>query len=434
MKTTLEEVSSVQKRLKIEVDADVVAGARHEAVRDLQKKVKVEGFRPGKIPPNIIEQRFSHEVQHQTVEKVVDLTLARAFEETKLHPVSRPEINPGLFAAGGGMSYTATFDVLPEILLREKDFKGLKLEKTAVEVAKEEVEQELLRLQKAMTQLEPAPAETALAAGHVVLIDFKGAAGGKPFKGGEAKDYVIEYGAGEMLPDFEKGIAGAKAGETRKIAFDYPQDYFNKELAGKKAKFDVTVREIRKKNVPGLDDDFAKDLGQYKNFQEVKDDVEKRITAAKEGEQKGELYNQILKQLADTIKFDLPQSLVNNELRHMLEQFAQELQQRGQKLDDVKAEEVLKEFQPEAEMRVRSFLLLDKIAQEATIDVSDKELEDRLEALAKQAGRPFAEIRGHYEKNRLLGSLKNRILHEKALEFVLNEAKIREVKPKKEKK
>lgn len=434
MKTTLEEVSSVQKKLKIEVPADVVAQARMEAIRDLQKKVKVEGFRPGKVPSNIIEQRFAHEVQHETVEKVVDLTLAKAFKEAKVYPISRPEITPGLFMDTGGLSYTATFDVLPPIPITEKDYKGLKLEKTEIEVAKEEVESELTRLQKAMTQLEPAPAETVLVKGLVAVIDFKGTAEGKPFKGGEAKDYVIEFGDGEMLGDFEKGIEGAKVGEVRKISFDYPKDYFNKELAGKKAHFDITIKEIRTKNVPKLDDDFAKDLGQYKTLQDVKVDLEKRIVSAKEGHQKGELFSQIIKQLTDKIKFEAPQSLITSELRHMLEQFAQEIQKRGQKLDDVKVEEVLKEFQPEAENRVRSFLILDKIVEEVKLEATDKELEDRLESMAKQAGRPLPEVKAHYEKNNLLGSLKNRILHEKSLEFVLNEAKIKVVKPKKAKK
>ncbi|MBI5298815.1 MAG: trigger factor [Deltaproteobacteria bacterium] len=434
MKTILEDVSSVQKKIKIEVPADVVAQARIKAVHDLQKKVKVEGFRPGKVPSNIIEQRFAHEVQHETVEKVVDLTLAKAFKEAKVYPISRPEITPGLFAGTGGLSYTATFDVLPAIPITEKDYKGLKLEKTEIEVTKEEVESELIRLQKAMTQLEPAPAETVLVKGLVAVIDFKGTAEGKSFKGGEAKDYVIEFGDGEMLGDFEKGIEGAKVGEVRKISFDYPKDYFNKELAGKKAQFDITVKEIRTKNVPKLDDDFAKDLGQYKTLEDVKVDLEKRIVGVKEVHQKGELFNQILKQLVDKIKFEAPQSLITSELRHMLEQFAQEIQKRGQKLDDVKAEEVLKEFQPEAENRVRSFLILDKIVEEASMDATDKELEDRLESMAKQVKRPLAEIKAHYEKNNLLGSLKNRILHEKSLEFVLNEAKIKVVKSKNDKK
>ena len=432
MKTELEAVSSVKKRLKVEVPSDLVTQARAQAVSELGKKAKVEGFRPGHIPPQIIEKKFGHELQQMTIEKVVDQTLGLAFEQAKLRPISKPEINPGMWSAVGNFSYTATFEVLPEMTL--KDYKGLKLEKTEVKVESKEIEEELKRLQATMTQLEPTPTETALAIGHVAIIDFKGLADGKRFQGGEAKDYVIEMGTGNMLADFEAGLKGAKAGEKKELRFEYPKDYFNKELAGKEAKFDVTVKQIRKKNVPELNDDFAKDLGNYKNLNEVRDDVNKQIDTTKENQQKGELYNQILKQLVDQNKFDLPESLVQSELAYMLNDIAQEMKRRGQKVEDLNVEEAIKELKPDAEFRVRSFLVLDQVAEDAKLEVTEQEMENRLAAIAKGLKKPPAEIKAYYEKNKMVGSLQTRILHEKALEFVLNEAKIKVVKPKKEKK
>lgn len=434
MKTLIEDVSSVKKRLKIEVDADVVAEARVLATKELQKSAKVEGFRPGKVPSQIIEQRFSNEIQHQMIEKVVDLTLLEALQQSNLNPISRPEIESGLSTATGGISYSATFEILPKITIKEKDYKGLKLEKTAVEVEAAEVDQELLRLQQAMTQLEPLPTETVLAAGHVATIDFKGLIEGKEYKEGEAKDFLVELGSGGLLPEFEKALSGTKAGEEKEIQFSYPQDYFNKDLAGKKAEFKIKVKDIRKKNVPKLDDEFAKDLGEYKSLKEVKEDLSKRIVQTKESQQKGVLYNDILKQLVEKVKFDVPDSLITSELAHMLEELAAELKKRGQKLEDLKAEEVIQHYKPEAEFRVRGFLVLDKVAHETKMEATTQELENRLKAIATNVNRPLEEVRTHYEKNRLLPNLKTRIIHEKALEFLLNEAKIKIVKPKKEKK
>ena len=432
MKTNLEEISPIRKKLTIEVEADIVAEARKEALSELQKQVKIEGFRPGKVPPNIIQQKLGKELEQHTVEKLVDLTLSKAFQEAKVQPISKPEIAPGLWNATGGFSYTAQFEILPEIILKES--KGLKLEKEEVQVSKEELEEEISRLQQAMTQLEPLPSGTLFAEGHVATIDFKGLIDGKSFKGSEAKDYSVELGTGSMLADFEKALKGVKSGEDRDIQFDYPKDYFNKELAGKPASFKVSVKEIRKKNVPHLDDEFAKDLGNFKTMKEVRADMEKRIAEAKESRQKGALYDQIIKQLVEKNKFDIPESLVRSELSHMLQTFAEEIKKRGQKLEDVKVEEVVKEFQPEAEFRVRGFLVLKKVAEEAKVEVTQEELDKELNAIAKGLNRPVAEVRAHYEKNNLLRSLYTRILHEKALEFVLNQAKIKTVKPKNDQK
>ncbi|MDO8527365.1 MAG: hypothetical protein Q7T03_06750 [Deltaproteobacteria bacterium] len=207
-----------------------------------------------------------------------------------------------------------------------------------------------------------------------------------------------------------------------------------KDLAGKKADFTVKVKEIRKKNIPNLDDEFAKDLGDFKTMKEVQADMEKRIAQAKESQEKGALYNQILKQLVENTQFEIPESLIHSELSHMMQEFAHELSKRGQKIEDMDIKELVKEFQPEAENRVRSFLILDQIAQEAKIDVTEEELEGRLAVIAQSLKKPLPEIKSHYEKNHLLGSLKNRLIHEKTLEFVLNESKIRVVKAKKEKK
>lgn len=430
MKTELENISPVKKRLKIEVLPEIVSRAREKAIQEVQKKAQMPGFRPGKVPRKIIEEKFLHELQKFTIEHVVDETLLPALQEQNIRPVSKPEIEPGIWLPSGGFSYQALFEVMPEIPITEKDYQGLKLEKEETKVTPEEIDQELTRLQQAMTQLEPLPNETPLANGLVAVIDYEGKADGRAFNGSTAKDLTVELGAGGLLKEFEAGLTGAKAGEGKTISFDYPKDYFNKDLAGKKGEFKVKVKSVRKKNVPALDDEFAKDLGNFKTLAELRQNCEERIAQAKEAHQKDHLCDQIIRQLVEKNKFEIPGSLVMSELNHLINELARDLQAQGQDIRKLEAKEVVGRLQPSAEFRVRSFLILNKLAELLKLEVTDAELEKRLENLARQAGRPLPEIKGYYEKNRLIGALKTRMLHEKALDIVLKEAKIKVVKPK----
>lgn len=432
MKVELNAVSSVKKVLKVEVGADVVQEARQKALQEVQKKAKLPGFREGKIPSNVLQQKFTHDIDHQTIDAIVDLSVGDAFKEAKTFPINRPELTPGMWLGNGGYTYTLTFEVLPEFQL--KDYKGLKLEKEEIEVSSEEINQEMKRLQEAMTQLEPLPKETKVADGHVVQLDFEGKVDGKKFEGGDAKDLMAEIGSGQMLKDFENQIKGATVQEEIDVAFQYPKDYFNKDLAGKKGEFKVKVKDIRKKSVPELNDDFAKDLGNFKTLVEVQDDVKKRIERAKEYYQKTQLSNQVIAVLVEKHSFEIPESLVHSELRSMLERFAEEVKRRGQKLEEFDFEKLAEEFKPEAQKRVRGFLLVDAVAKDLKLEVSEKEMADRLDAIAKSVQKSLNEVKAYYEKNRLLGSLQTQILHEKALENVVNEAKIKVVKPKMAKK
>lgn len=434
MKNALEDISSVKKRLKVEVLPEVVTAAREKAIHEIQKEANIPGFRPGKAPKEMVVQKFLKEIQKITIEGVVDQTLLPACNEVNVRPISAPEIEPGLWQAAGGFSYHATFEVLPEIKITEKNYKGLKLEKEEVEVSSEEIEKEIERLQQALTQLEPLPDDTIIADGLVAILDYTGKLDGKPFKSGEAKDFSVEIGSGNLLKDFEAGLKGAKKGETRALSFSYPNDYFNKELAGKKGEFNVTVKSVRKKAVPKLDDDFAKDLGNYKNMEEVRADAKKKIAAAKENEQTNHCYNAIVKNLTEEIKFDVPEALVHNELHHMINELAKDLSAQGQDINKLDRNEVVKTLQPNAEFRVKSFLILNHLCELLKIEVKEEEMDARLENVAKSAQRPLPEIKAYYEKNRLMAPLRARITHEKVLELVLNEAKIKVVKPKSKKK
>ena len=428
MHVELKEISSVKKLLKIEVPKIQVEQAWKEALQKIQQKAAIKGFRKGKVPLDLVEKQFPQEVQQETMELLVQKTYPEAVESQKLRPISNPDIKPKPLLAGQPFSYEATIEIFPEVTLKKHE--GISVEQEEVVVSAEELDEELKRLQTAMTQLSPAPENTTLEKGIVAKVDFDGKAEGKLFEGSTARGLSVDFGSGQVLEVFEKQLKGAKKGEKRSIEFHYPKDYFNKDLAGKNAAFEVTVIDLHKKEIPEFNDEFAKDLGSYKTFQEVKDEIQKRIRENKEQESKHKLTRDLLTQLIEKNSFDVPETMIQEELRGMLESLAQELKRRNQKPEDLDLKEVLAQYKPEAEFRVRSFLICDSIARDQKFSVLPEELDEHLETVAKNSQQTLDKVREYYEKQNLLGALTTRLLHEKSLEFVRNQAKIKVTKPK----
>lgn len=428
MKVELKEISSVKKEMSVRAPKAQVEAAKQKAVLEVQKQAKIPGFRQGKVPHDVIEKHFGGEINRTTVDHIIDDSLLKAFEETNVRPISRPVVQGGLWEANGDYTYQVAFEVLPEI--KVKKWEGLVLESEEVKAEQAEVEGELKRLQESLAQMESMPEGAHVGPGHVVKIDYSGDLSGESFEGSEAKDYSLEVGAGQVLPEFEKGIAGAKVGEVCNVKIDYPADYFNKAFAGKTGTFKITVKDICKKNLPKLDDEFAKDLGDFKTFKEVEKDIQKRIVEFKELQNKNRHCDQIIQQLVEKNPLEVPESLVEQELRFMIERFAKEMEDRGQKIDSLKPEEVIGRFKPEAEFRVKGYLLLDQISVDQKLEATEEEVEGRLKMMADSLRKSLEEVRAHYLKNNQMATIKSRILHEKALEFVLEKAKIKTVKPK----
>ena len=434
MKTQLENISSVKQAITVEVPADVVDKAYKAAMEKVRKEAKVPGFRQGKIPEPIILQKFREELDVETIKTIARETYPKAIEETKAKPISDPQIEPiGGVAKGKPFSYKATFEVYPEIKI--KDYVGLKLESEKVEVTDEEVESEIKRLQNQMTQLEPV-AEGQVGQGHVAVIDFKGTAGGKPFAGSEAENYVVDFGGGQLLEEFEVKIKGMKIAEEREITFKYPESYFKKEVAGLDGLFKVKVKDLRRKIVPELDDEFAKELGKFGSMIEVKEDVKKRIAEYKETASKNMLKEQAIRQLIEQYKdIEVPTSFIDAELGNMLSQLERQLKAQGQTLADSKidAKEFVSTNVKEATDRARGYMIVNAIAGEEKIQVEESEVDSKIKNIAENARENVAKVREYYEKNNYMSNLRSQILFEKTLDFVLGKAKIDTVKSKKKK-
>ncbi|MFA5812025.1 MAG: trigger factor [bacterium] len=432
MKSTLEKISSIRQALTIEAPAEMVDRAFDSAMEKVKKEAKVPGFRQGKVSEQVLTQKFGQDIEVEAVKELVRVSYPAATQEAQVNPLSDPEIEPkGRIVRGQPYTYKAIFEIYPEVAAAGYD--NLKLECEGVEIKDSEVEAELNRLQRQMTQLEPAP-EGELGPGMLGMIDFKGAAAGQSFEGSEAQDYVVDFGTGALLEQFEVEIKGMKEKEERDIAFHYPTDFFKREIAGKKGEFRVKLKELRRKVIPEINDDFAKSLGDFQDISAVRKDLKERIAAYKENLKRSTLREHAIRQIiANNQDLEVPTTLIDSELGNMLEQLRQRFEAQGRKLTDAKIDpkQFVHENIKEATDRARGFMLARAISIQEKIEVTDAEFDDRINHIAAEYRSAPAQIREHFEKNKMMDGLKAQMLFEKTLDFVVSKAKVAEVKPKK---
>ena len=435
MKSSIEKLDSIRQKLTVEATAQQVDQAFKEAIEKIKKEVKLPGFRKGKVPDDMLMRRYGDEVRTEAVKHVVRSSYPDAIESAEARPLSEPQIElAGPIEKGKPFTYSATIETYPEVVA--KGYSGLSLSREKVTVTDEEVENELKRIQQQMTQLEPVEGGD-VGEGMVAMIDFKGAAGGKTFPGSDAENYVVDFGTGALLEEFEGEIKGMKAGEERKISFIYPTGFFRRELAGKKGEFKVKVKEVRRKVVPALDDELAKTLGDFKDLATVRADLKKRIGEYKEGVELSKLREQAIREVIEKNKdLEVPTALVDAELGNMLEQLKQQYQARGQKLDTEKmdAKRFVTENVKEATDRARGYMLARSIADQEKVGIADEDLENRIAQMAAQSRGTTQQVRDYLNKNNMMDNIRSQIIFEKTLDLVVNKAKIKTEKPKKAKK
>lgn len=425
-KVEIEDISPIKKKLSFEVPESTYRAALDKAYDKLKKRVQVKGFRKGKVPRNILEKYYGARTSMETVSDLVDHEYRQAVAEHDIKAVGMPNISDLKIEDNSPVTFTAEVEVQPEV--EAKHFEKIKLKKVKPEVTTEEFEKELMALQKAHAQWVPVEEGAAAEMGHTVHINFEGTLGGEPFEGGKGENVAVPLGQNRFLPDFEKGIVGAKKGESKDFEVKFPDDYGAEALKGKAAQFKVEVLEIKKEELPALDDEFAKDLGKYDTIEKVKEEIKNRMLEAKEKEQRGEMFKQILDHLIAKNKFELPGSMVERELEYMWRTVVQQLQQQRLTPEHVGINEkdYREKNREEAVRRLKGFLLFDSIAKQNQLEVTEKEVDEKLEEIARGYGQPVATVKKFYQEQNLIRSLVNQILEEKTLDFVIDKAKVSE--------
>lgn len=384
--------------LTVEVDAETFKTALDDAFKKVVKQVSIRGFRKGKIPRGLFEQRFGVEALYQdALDILLPVEYPKAVEEAGIEPVDRPEIDVEKIEKGESLIFTAKVTVKPEVKLG--DYKGLGIEKDDTTVTDEDVQNELKALQERQAEL-VVKEEGAVEEGNTVVLDFEGFVDGEAFEGGKAENYSLEVGSGSFIPGFEDQLVGLEAGAEKDVEVTFPEEYHAEDLAGKPAVFKVKIHEIKAKELPELDDEFAKDIDEeVETLAELTEKTKKRLEEAKENEADAKLREELVLKASENAEIDVPQAMVDTELDRMLKEFEQRLQMQGMNLelytqfsgqDEAALKEQMKE---DAEKRVKSNLTLEAIAKAENLEVSDEEVDAELTKMAEAYNMPVENIK-----------------------------------------
>ncbi|MEK5426947.1 trigger factor [Cytobacillus sp. FSL R7-0680] len=388
MSAKFEKLEGNQGVLTIEVDAEKLNEGLDAAFKKVVKQVNVPGFRKGKMPRSLFEKRFGVESLYQdAVDFLLPEAYANAIDETGIEPVDRPEIDVEQIEKGKALIFTAKVTVKPEVELGE--YKGLEVEKFDTEVTDEDVENELKGLQEKQAELVVKEEGTA-EQGDTVVIDFEGFVDGEAFEGGKGDNFSLELGSGQFIPGFEEELIGVSAGESKEVNVTFPEEYHAAELAGKKAVFKTTVHEIKTKELPALDDEFAKDVDEeVETLDALKEKTKKQLVDSKNHEAEHHVRDSVVEKAAENTTIDIPAAMVDTELDRMMQEFEQRLQMQGMNLElyyqfSGQDESALREqMKVDAEKRVRINLTLEAIAVAENIEVSEDEINEEVNKMAE---------------------------------------------------
>ncbi|WP_411343536.1 trigger factor [Paenibacillus sp. WLX1005] len=413
--------------LEVEVAVERVSAAIDKAFNKVVKSVNVPGFRKGKVPRSIFEARFGIEsVYNDAIDILLPEAYSEAIDETDIFPVDRPEIEIEQFEKGKTFKFKAKVTVKPEVKLG--DYKGLEVPVSAVEVSDEDIASELERLQQRHAELSVIE-EGAAENGDTVSIDFEGFVDGEAFEGGQAERYSLELGSNSFIPGFEDQVVGMATGDFKDVTVTFPESYHATELAGKEAVFKVKLHEIKRKNLPELDDEFAKDVSEFDTLDEFKADLKQQIASRKENEVKAAKEAAVVDKAAENAEIEIPDAMVSSETDNMVRDFDNRLRQQGMNLEmytsfsGQTSDDLKEQMKEEAAKRVRNNLVLEQIAKDENIEVSDEEVDAELEKMASQFQRSAEEVRSILGANGSLASLSEEIKLRKTIELLVDSSK-----------
>jgi len=426
MEVEVETLSSVKKRLDIQIPKDVVAHELASAYRDLGRKIHIRGFRPGKVPLDILKGYYSSGVKEEVSAKLIKDSYPQALDQTQINPVSNPIIEKkDDLKEGENFEYSVTVEVKPDIGVCE--YKGLEVQREKQKITDEDIEKRLESLREMHSYLKGIDEIRPVREGDFVTIDFQAFVNGKPLKRGKAENHQIEIGANKVLPELEKGLIGVLPQEEKEITLNFPEEYQDPSLAGKEATFKLKVKGMREKILPNLDDAFARDIGDYSSLEDLKIRLRQEIEEGEERRIDSKLKYDLLSKIIEGTKFEIPEALIDHELQRMVNDTRHRLVSSGLDISGMNLANLQANMRGQAERRVREMLILEKIAQQESIEINDEDVENGLKEVATRLGQDLDTMREFYNKNNLMDSFRKRTLEEKTLNFLSENARVTEV-------
>ena len=389
MEAKMEKIDVNVVKFEVKVEADKFKEALTRAYKKNIKKFNVPGFRKGKVPMNVVKKYYGVEVLlEDAVNFSIEGSYAEALKENNVRPVDFPKVEVVQAEEGKDLIYTAEVIVYPEVELGE--YKGLNVEKKTYEVTEEEVSAKLKEMQEKNARVEVK--EGAIENGNIAVIDFRGFIDGVAFEGGEGHDYSLEIGSGSFIDNFEEQLVGAKAGDKVEVNVTFPESYGKEELNGKPAKFEVEVKEVKAKELPVLDDEFAKEVSEFETLEALKEDTTKKLEEANTARAEREYEEAILRSVVENAKMDIPAVMVEQEIDRMVQNLAQRLQYQGLTLEQyfqftgTDAEKMREYMKENAETKVKTELVLEALQKAEKMEVLDEELKEKASEVSKLYG------------------------------------------------
>ncbi|RIL02805.1 MAG: trigger factor [Proteobacteria bacterium] len=421
------EEGPVTRWIEVEVPAARVDVAFARAYRALGRSARVRGFRPGKAPVSVLRKLYGGAVAEDVERELVGDTLGAALERSSVEPVSQPHVESDAPAEGAAFRYRARIEVKPALALCE--LSGLPAERPSAAVSDDDVEKELESVRQRHAHFVEEAEGAAAANGHLATMDFEGRIDGVAFDGGTGKDVTVELGAGQLIPGFDEQLVGARAGEERSVRVRFPDDYGNAELAGKDAEFSVRVTSLRRREVPALDDEFARDLGEFETLDEVRAKIRESLVVARERAAKAAVRRSLLDALIERVPFDVPPGLVEDRLRRRLHSAAHDLEHRGvaRAIAERQVARWEQEWRPLVEREIREEWILEEIAKAQSITADDAEVDAHFEQMAQEQGTDVAKLKKTYRDAGVLEAIRSQVVEEKAVEFLLRGANVSEI-------
>ena len=422
MKVTVEELAPCKKKIHVEVSKEEVEAKFQELYQELKQKAQLPGFRPGRAPLTLLKARFGGYVRDQVLEKLLPETYEKALEEAKVKPALEPKVTQVELEEGKEFTMVMEVETEPEFELDHR-YTDLKVDEKSYTPSEEEVEGFLERMREQKANLSDREDGVARE-GDLVVIDYQVELDGEPVEGKKGEGMSLILGRKETIPGFEEGILGRKVGETFSVEVEFPEDHYDKDLAGKRGVFVVTLKEVKERQLPELDDDFARSMG-FDTLEDLRESVRKDLQAEYDRKAREEMVEQIKEQLLERYQFPLPPSPVEEKAAKRLDDEKFQYRLKGVDPDkaDIDWEEKRKEIEKEVEREVRFSFILSKIAKAENIQVGEDELREEVEKVAQRLQRPLEEVADLMYRSGRLQGLSLDMLHERVLDFLLEKAK-----------
>ena len=422
MKTKLKNISDVKVELTISLGAEELKAAEQVALTKLAKEVKIEGFRKGKAPLEmVVAQVDTNLLNQETLENALSKSVAEAFLKEKVQAINRPEVDVKKFVPGTELEFTATTEIMPKVELG--DYKKLGVKKEAIKVSKKEVKETIERILKNFAEKKKVEREAKN--GDEIIIDFLGKKDGVAFDGGKAEKFPLELGSKSFIPGFEEGLIGKKAGDELSLDLEFPKDYHAKDLAGAKVVFEVKIHEVRENVEPEINEEFLSKLGDFKTKEEFEKQIEEDLKTQKQAEVDEKFKDELVKKLAEVSKVPVPEILLEDQKRSIEMDMQQNLMYSGLSLEDyldrmgkTREEWLEKDVKEAAEIRVKSGLALAELSKVEKVKSDTKELDNRIVQLKEQYGNS-KEVQKQLLSDDVRRNLANQILTEKTIDLLV---------------